>query len=61
MPRVDTVRVIVSNGYYTNTRTWAINVQAATDVKDKETISSYRLEQNYPNPFIAFLNIFYLK
>ncbi len=52
VPRVDSIRAVVSNGYFSVSKTWLVNVQPATDVDDKNgTVLSYNLEQNYPNPF----------
>jgi choice-of-anchor B domain-containing protein len=50
-PRIDSVKSIVSNGYFETTRTWYITVLNATGVDNDKKINSYYLEQNYPNPF----------
>jgi enediyne biosynthesis protein E4 len=52
-PRTDTLIVEISNGYNSISRTWYINVETATDVKEisNNIPKQYSLEQNYPNPF----------
>jgi hypothetical protein len=51
LPRTDTIRITVTNGYYSSSRTRLINVENATDIDDPEKIISYNLNQNFPNPF----------
>jgi len=51
LPRTDSITAIVSNGYFSVSKTWYVLVEAATDVEDKGNILTYNLDQNYPNPF----------
>jgi hypothetical protein len=51
LPMTDSITAIISNGYFSVTKTWYVLVTAATDVKDNEQLLTYNLEQNYPNPF----------
>ncbi len=51
LPRVDTVKAVVTNGFYSTERIWFVHVEALTDVKDELTPYSFKLYQNYPNPF----------
>lgn len=51
-PRVDTVRLTVTNGFFSTTKMWIINVtNSTTDIEDELNPEGYTLNQNYPNPF----------
>lgn len=50
-PRTDSVRVVFSNGFYTNELTWQIFVEPLTNSDYNTTVYEYNLEQNFPNPF----------
>ncbi|BDQ01479.1 choice-of-anchor B family protein [Ignavibacterium sp.] len=50
-PRTDSVRVVFSNGFYTNELTWQIFVEPLTSSDYNTTVYEYNLEQNFPNPF----------
>ena len=57
-PRVDSITVVISNGFNSVEHTWAINVlDNITDVNDEVLRFDYTLEQNYPNPFNPSTNI----
>ncbi len=56
-PRTDSVRVVLSNGFYTDEISWLIYVEPVTDVSDNTPVAEYNLEQNYPNPFNPTTNI----
>jgi hypothetical protein len=51
VPRVDTVKLVVSNGFYSLERLWYVHVGIAVSVEDDLNNMTYNLRQNYPNPF----------
>lgn len=50
-PRTDSVRVVFSNGFYSNEISWLIYVEPVTKIDNDLPNLSYELNQNYPNPF----------
>jgi hypothetical protein len=60
VPRVDTITVAITNGYFYSTKTWLVNVEQATGINEENNrILSFHLEQNYPNPFNPSTKISY--
>ncbi len=57
VPRTDTVKVIVTNGYYNIEIVWNIHIEEPTSVDDNSQPIEYSLDQNYPNPFNPSTNI----
>jgi len=51
VPRVDTIRTEVSNGFFTVDFTWLVTVENPTGVENGNHPLTYSLKQNYPNPF----------
>jgi len=50
-PRVDTIRVQITNGFFYNGNTWLVSVEDASGVNNEISDLTYSLSQNYPNPF----------
>lgn len=50
-PTVDSVRVRISNGYYSIEKKWFVTVLLPTDAGDPPSELTYNLQQNFPNPF----------
>ncbi len=57
VPRVDTVKVSITNGYFTTENIWLVRVEEPTSVSDLGEAKTYSLAQNYPNPFNPGTNI----
>lgn len=51
VPRVDTIRTEVTNGFYTIDFTWLVTVENPTGLENGNLPLEYSLRQNYPNPF----------
>ncbi|GBD88333.1 LVIVD repeat protein [bacterium BMS3Abin03] len=51
VPRVDTIRTEVTNGFYTIDFTWLVTVENPTGLGNGNLPLEYSLRQNYPNPF----------
>ncbi len=51
VPRVDTMKVLITNNLFNTEIVWLVTVDNASGVKDGNSPVSYSLKQNYPNPF----------
>src|SRR5690606_27003442 len=51
VPRVDSIRVIASNGFFNFVKIWNVSVDNPSSVIDGTIVKEFALEQNYPNPF----------
>jgi choice-of-anchor B domain-containing protein len=51
VPRVDSIRVIASNGFFNFVKIWNVSVDNPSNVIDGTIVTEFALEQNYPNPF----------
>jgi choice-of-anchor B domain-containing protein len=51
VPREDSIRVEVSNSFFTVDKSWIVSVTQPTNIEDESVLYTYALDQNYPNPF----------
>lgn len=51
VPRTDSIRVEISNSYFTIEKSWSVFVNQPSNMEEDNLVLKYKLNQNYPNPF----------
>ncbi|HSL90769.1 MAG TPA: choice-of-anchor B family protein [Ignavibacteriaceae bacterium] len=59
VPRVDSVRVEITNSFFSIEKSWNVSVDNPSNIDTDGSLITYQLDQNYPNPFNPSTNISY--